>query len=181
MDDAHAHDAAHQRRARCEERDLRGGNPQSQARVEHQNDEHGDEQIADLLRNAQLSGQRVILLEEQIVLDPLRTLMQVILLRKPRLVVGNLFAGTTGRRGLHDEGHDQTADAVDEQHKAEEHVQTAGHGLKTPEEGVVNIKAGENQQNHGNKVNPVRDHERHRMSFTIVCQMRHVTSPPKGS
>ena len=75
VNDAHAHDAAHQRRARCEERDLRGGNPQSQARVKHQNDEHGDEQIADLLRNAQLSGQRVILLEEQIVLDPLRTLM----------------------------------------------------------------------------------------------------------
>ena len=107
--------------------------------------------------------------------------MTVVSLRQPRLVVRDLVAGAAIRRGLHEESHDHADDAVDEQHEAQEHMNSAGYAHEAAPEREVDAEARDDQEDHRNKVDPVRDDEGHRMRFAVMCQVRHVTSPPKGS
>lgn len=72
----------------------------------------------------------MILLQEQVVLDPLQGLMTVVLLGQPGLEVGHLLARAAGRRGLHEEGHDDAGHAVDEQHETEEEMAAAGDAVR---------------------------------------------------
>ena len=51
--------------------------------------------------------------------------------------------------------------------------------MKPPQKREVDAEARDDQEDHRNKVNPVRDDEGHRMRFAVMCQVRHVTSPPK--
>ena len=180
MDDADRHGTAPSSNQPLAEAELHRRSPQAQTGDEHQNDQNRNEQVGKLLRNAQLGGQRMILLEEQIVLDPCAGLMAIVLLGQPGLEVLNLFASAACRSGLHEEGHDDASEAVDENHKAEEHMQTTDdtHGASNRE---VDHEAGDDEEDHGNCIDPVGDHERQRMSFLIVCEMRHATSPPKDS
>ena len=77
VDDAHAHSATEAINSGLEQRHVRAGRPQAQTGEEHEDDQHRNAQVADLLRNAKLSGQRVIFLEEQVILNPLRALVKV--------------------------------------------------------------------------------------------------------
>ena len=50
-----------------EERQVCRGSPQAKTREEHENQQDGNKQVADLLGNAELCSQRMVLLEEQVV------------------------------------------------------------------------------------------------------------------
>ena len=80
MDDAHRHETTDQRGEAPADAPIHGGNPQAKTREEHEDDQQGDQQVADLLRNTELCSKRMILLDEQVVLDPFESLMTVVLL-----------------------------------------------------------------------------------------------------
>ena len=60
-------------------------------------------------------------------------------------------------------------------------MHAAGDAHERGPEREVDAEARDDQEDHRNKVDPVRDDEGHRMRFAVMCQVRHVTSPPKGS
>ena len=169
VDDALIHLTTDQVGADSEDAPVHRRSPQSHARVELQDDQDRDQQIGKLLRNAELRGQRMILLHEQVVLNPLGTLVLVVSLRQPSLVIRNLLARTSCRSGLDEEGHDDTDDAVDEDHDAEEDMQTTYNAHQSTEEWEVDHEARDDEEKHADEVDPVRNDERQRMSLTIVC------------
>ena len=181
VDDAHRHKTANEGRASSEERQVHRRHPQAHAGVEHHDDEHRNEQVGNLLRNAELCSQRMVLLQEQVVLDPDKALMTVILLRQPGLVVGDLLARAARRRRLHEERGDDAEHAVQENHESEEHVHAARQALEIGPEREMDAETGDDQDDHRDKVDPVGDDENERMRLTVVCKMCHPTSPPKGS
>ena len=46
--------------------------------------------------------------------------------------------------------------------------------------GEVNRKTSDDKNHHGNEVHPVSEAERSRMGLTVVCEMCHLTSPPRA-
>ena len=175
VDDAHGHETAHEVRRRGERGNVHGHAPQAEPRPEHQHDEDRD-----LLRHAELGAQGMILLQEQVVLDPLQGLMTVVLLGQPGLEVGHLLARAAGRRGLHEEGHDDAGHTVDEQHETEEQMAAAGDAREERQHREVDDDARQDEHDHGDQVDPVGHHEDKRMGLFVVSEMGHLTSPPKG-
>ena len=181
VNDAHRHRAANELGTGCEERQVHRGSPQAQAGVEHNDDQNRNEQVAELLRNAKLSSQRMILFQEQVVLDPSASLMTIVFLGQPRLVVLDLLAGAARRSRLHEESQDNADNAVNEQHEAAEDMHAASDAHEIRPEREVDAETRDDQADHCNEVDPVSNHERQRMCFFVVSEMRHLTSPPKGS
>ncbi len=83
MDDPHAHCATDQVHGPLERTHVHDRSPDAHASPPHDEDQDGDQQVRQLLRNAKLCSKRMILLQEQVVLDPFQSLMAVVLLRQP--------------------------------------------------------------------------------------------------
>jgi len=98
MDDAGDHDAADKRVEGSEGAHIRGRRPQAHAGEGDDQDQNRDQHVEGLLQNAVLASQRMILLEEQIVLDPRNELMTIVCLRQEGLVVVVDLAGSAGGR-----------------------------------------------------------------------------------
>ncbi len=48
------------------------------------------------------------------------------------------------------------------------------------DERIMDDESGEDQPDHADEVDPVRDDEDRWMSFAIMCEMRHLLHPPRA-
>ena len=84
----------------------------------------------------------MILLDEQVILDPSTELMPVVRLRKVGLVVANHVTRTARRSRVEHECEDDTQDAVDNQEHTAENMHATRDTGKTRPEREVDQKAG---------------------------------------
>ena len=106
--------------------------------------------------------------------------MAVVLLREPVPEVGNGLAGATHGGRLDDERQNDTGDAVNHEHDAAEDVQAACQAHHATQYRVVNLDTGQDQENHRNEIDPVRNAERERVHLFVVCDLCHDYRPPQG-
>ena len=179
VDDAQRHRATDQRGEPGEHGQSCGCIPQAEASEALEEDQPRNGNVADLLRNAELCSQGVLLLEEEVVLDPGNQLVTVILLRQPGLVVLDGVTRTASRCGLRKEGEHDTNNPVNDNDKAQEDMKTTDHAHIAGQEGEMNQEARDDQEEHREEVDPMADDCQEVMRLLVVSCMCHLTSPPK--
>ena len=97
----------------------------------------------------------MILLEEQVVLDPRDELMLVICLRKIGLVIADHVTRTAGWSRLEHECEDDTQDAVDDQNHTAEDMHATSDTGKTRPEREMDQETSEDKECHAHQVDPV--------------------------